>query len=196
LATGRGTVKVLLLLNAVISEPERNKAVDIYQKYYSTMIHTAKSILNDIASAEDAVSESMIKIIKNLDKISDISSYKTRGYIVVIVRNTSLNLLKKQKALIENLDAYVDDIADTEASLIDNIIDEESYQTIIQAIRSLPESMSNVLYLATVNDLDIKNISKSLNLSYNAVKMRLSRARANIRKILVEVGEFCNENSK
>ena len=187
---------MLLLLNAVISEPERNKAVDIYQKYYSTMIHTAKSILNDIASAEDAVSESMIKIIKNLDKISDISSYKTRGYIVVIVRNTSLNLLKKQKALIENLDAYVDDIADTEASLLDNIIDEESYQTIIQAIRSLPESMSNVLYLATVNDLDIKNISKSLNLSYNAVKMRLSRARANIRKILVEVGEFCNENSK
>ena len=181
-------VKVLFLLNAVISDSEHSKAVEIYQKYYSTMIYTAKSILNDIELAEDAVSESMIKIFKNLDKISDVSSYKTRGYIVIIVRNTSLNILKRQKAIIEIPDACIDDIPDTDASLFDSLISEESYQSIIQAIRSLPDSLSNVLYLSTVNDLDNKNISKSLNLSYDVVRMRLSRAKKAIKKVLSEMG--------
>jgi RNA polymerase sigma-70 factor (ECF subfamily) len=174
-----------------------DKVSDIYKKYYSTMISTAASILPNKQSAEDAVSESILKLIKNIDKITDISSYKTRGYIVIIVKNTSLNLLKKQKHLSENHeDCLEDEIMDNEASPLDNFISEENYHTIIKAIRSLPDSMSNVLYLSTVNGFDNKKIAKLLNLDYNVVKMRLSRAKKAIKQILDEMDGAVREKQK
>jgi len=181
------------MIMAIENETDRSKATEIYLKYYSTMLYIAKSILHDQASAEDAVQEAMIKIFKNLEKISDISCYKTRCYIVIIVRNTALNLLKKQTDKISNSDDNLEDMPDSDISLLDNFISEESYQTIIKAIRSLPKSLSDVLLLSTVNDLDNTRISKILNLSYDAVKMRLSRAKTAIRKILKETGDVYGE---
>jgi len=169
-----------------INDTNRSKAEEIFLKYYSTMMYVAISILKEQAAAEDAVSEAMIKIIKNIEKITDVSCYKTRGYIVIIVRNTSLNLLKKQS----NISGITDDnIPDSDISLIDNFISEENYQTIIKAIRSLPQSLSDVLFLSAVNDFDNTKISKILNLSYDVVKMRLSRAKKAIRKTLKETGD-------
>ena len=181
------------MVMVIENDTDRSKATEIYLKYYSTMIYVAKSILNDQASAEDAVSEALIKIIRNIEKINDISCYKTRCYIVIIVRNTALNLLKKQTSRVSNLDDNYEDISDSDISLLDNFVSEESYQTIIKAIRSLPESLSDVLYLSTINDFDNKKISKILNLSYDVVKMRLSRAKKAIRKILKEKGDGYGE---
>lgn len=178
---------MLVHLNTVLSESKSKKATDIYLKYYSTMMYTAEKILSDKEAAKDTVSESMIKILKNLDKIDDISSYKTRGYIVIIVRNTSLDHLKKQKTFVSNPDYYLEDISDS-YSTIDNLVSEDNYQAIIKAILSLPESMSNVLYLSAVEDLDNKDISKILNLSYDVVKQRLSRGKKAIRQILKKMG--------
>ena len=174
------------MLNAFLNEREQSIASEIYRKYYSTMMYTAETILNNKEAAKDVVSESIIKIIKNLDKILNISSYKTRGYIVIIVRNTSLDYLKKQKAFVENADNYLKDIPDSDSSTIDNLVSEENYQAMIKAIRSLPESISSVLYLSAVEDLDNKQISKILNLRYDVVKERLSRGKKAIRKFLKE----------
>ena len=177
---------MFVMLNTFLNEKERNIASEIYRKYYSTMIYTAETILNDKEAAKDVVSESMIKIMKNLNKINDISGYKTRGYIVIIVRNTSFDYLKNKKTFVENAEDYLNDIPDSDFSTIDNLISEDNYNTMIKAIRSLPESMSNILYLSAVEDLDNKHISKMLNLNYNVVKERLSRAKKAIRKILKE----------
>ena len=183
---------MLIIHSTSIDETNRSKAAEIYNKYYSTMVLTAESILPDKESVEDAVSESMLKIIKNLDKISNITCYKTRGYIVIIVRNTALNILKKQnqtKNQVGDPDDYLDNIPDSDVSMLDNFISEENYQEIVKIIRSLQKSMSDVLYLSSVNDFDNRKISKLLNLSHDVVRMRLSRAKKAIRKILKEMGE-------
>jgi len=185
--------RMFAMVMAIENDTDRSKVAEIYLKYYSTMLYVAKSVLNDQATAEDAVSEALIKILRNLEKITDISCYKTRCYIVIIVRNTALNILKKQTNKVSNLNDYIEDISVSDISLLDNFISEENYQTIIKAILSLPESLSDVLFLSTVNDLDNKKISKILNISYDAVKMRLSRAKKAIRKILTETGDGYGE---
>jgi len=180
-------IKVLILFDTVMSEEKKDKAVNIYKKYYSTMLYTANSILLDMGTAEDAISESMIKIIKNLDKISDISSYKTRAYIVIIVRNTAINLLRKQKATPEDPVDTIDDIPKNDISPLDELLSKENYQTMIKAIRMLPKPLANVLYMSVIDDLDNKRISKILKISGNAVRMRLTRAKKAVRIILSEM---------
>jgi len=130
----------------------------------------------------------IIRIINNIDKISDITSNKTRAFIVVIVRNVALTHFKNQANQVADTDVYIDNIPDGDISVLDRLTNEESYELIIQAIQTLPKSMSDVLYLSTVKDYDITKISKFLNLSYNTVKTRLSRAKKAIRKILTETG--------
>lgn len=185
-----GGIKVMMILNTVKNEPEDDKATEIYLKYYSTMLYKAYSILHNKESAKDAVSEAMIKIIKNIDKIGEVSSYKTRGYIVIIVKNTAFDILKKQKAMPEDPVDLVEDMPDSVISLIDNFVSEENYQKIINAIHSLPDSLRDVMYMSAVEEYDNKSISKMLNLSYDVVKMRLSRAKKEVRKILNKMGDL------
>ena len=74
----------------------QDKLTKIYEKYYGTMMRVAQSIIPDRALSEDAVSDSILMIIKNLHKITDILCHKTRAYIVIIVRSRAINLINKQ----------------------------------------------------------------------------------------------------
>jgi len=186
---GESDYKLLAILMVIENETDRHKATEIYIKYYSTMMYVAKSILTDSALAEDAVSEALIKIIDNLDKISDISCYKTRSYIVIIVRNIALNQLKKQLNRKEDITDIFDNVPDSDISILDKMTNVESCELIIKAIRSLPKTLSDVLYLSVVFGYDNATISQLLDISYDVAKSRLSRAKKAIRKILSETGD-------
>ena len=77
-----------MIFMSINSEDDRSKLLQIWERYYSLMMYEAKKYLDD-SIAEDAASESFIKIIHNLDKFQDITSNRTRAYVVTIVRNTS-----------------------------------------------------------------------------------------------------------
>lgn len=87
---------MLALIMAIKDDNEREKVADIYKLYSGTMLYIANGILNDIHLAEDAVSEAFMKIIDNLEKINTVDCYQTRGFVVIIVRNVSLDLLRRQ----------------------------------------------------------------------------------------------------
>jgi RNA polymerase sigma-70 factor (ECF subfamily) len=88
---------MLAIIMAIEDEQERNKIEEVYNRYYSTMLYIAKDILHDEGLAEDAVSESFIKIINNVEKIREVNCYQTRGFIVVLVRNVSIDMLRSSK---------------------------------------------------------------------------------------------------
>ena len=56
------------------------------------MYYTANNILKDSHLAEDAVHNAFLRIINNLEKIEDINSHKTKGLIVIIVKNVSIDI--------------------------------------------------------------------------------------------------------
>jgi len=171
-----------------LDDTEKEKVTEIYNKYYGLMMYIAKSILSDTASAEDAVSEAFIKIIDNLDKISDVSCHKTKSFIVIIVRNTALNLYKKNVRRNEITDTHMAELPDSSLSVLDRLTNDESCAAIGDAIKALPKSLSEVLYLHISYEYDNKGIAKLLGISYDLVRKRLSRARKAVRKILSETG--------
>jgi len=171
---------MLIYLNLIETEEEKNKFEQIYNSYKHTMFYVAKSILKDDYLSEDAVHNAFINIAKSMDNINEVDSYRTKGYVVVIVRNISINMLKIQNKTVD-VDELEERITD-DLNLEDEVLLKLSFDSIIEEITSLPVIYKDVLYLSYVEDLNTQEISRLINISNEAVKKRLQRGR----KILVK----------
>lgn len=175
---------MFVYLSTLDTQEEKSKFVQIYNQYRQTMFYVAKSILGDDFLSEDAVHDAFINIARNMDNISEAICPRTKGYVVVIVRNISLNMLKKQKNIIDIED--IEENTAEESSVEDEVLSKISFDLIVGEIDGLPVIYKDVLYLAYVEDLGTQEISKLINITNEAVKKRLQRGRRklieNIRK--------------
>lgn len=177
-----------LMTGAILpNTKEHDTITTIYNTYYSTMYYTAISVLHDHALAEDAVAESLIKLIKNLHKITEVDCYQTRAFIVIIVRNTALDILRKRTSRKE--DELLDfGMQDTEITPLEALTVKDAVSSIVACIRKLPSGLSDVLYLSAVLDHSNEEIANLLGISKDVVKVRLSRAKKRVREMLQEEG--------
>jgi len=169
---------------AFLSEDDSCKAEQLYDKYRGLMIYTARKMLDE-NTADDAVSESFIKIMRNLDKIYDTDSYLTKGYIVKIVQNTSIDILRKSgKHKMENFDDILEITPDAAVDILGSLIFRESCDKIKEIIKSLPDQLKHVVYFYFVYEYSHIEIARQLGITEAASKMRLRRAKEEIRKRL------------
>ena len=162
------------------NEADNNKIIKVYEEYYGLMLYIAIQVLKDRALSEDAVSESIEKLIRNIHKVGDISCYKTRSLIVIIVRNTAINILKKSKRA-ESVSIDEQEIADNTSYIPDEILSMENYKRIVDIINCLSDTYRDAAVLSLVHDYSHKEIAEILSISYETVKMRISRAKKIIR---------------
>lgn len=188
---------MLFFIMAIENDNDRGKMEKIYELYYGTMLHIANSILHENHLAQDAVSEAFIRIINNLEKINAIDCYQTRGFVVIIVRNISLNMLKhKNRNKTTPLDDYIEYVESEETlfndDLFDNITIKEAREEIAAAIAKLNKNYSDILFLKQEYSMDNAEIGKIFGLSHDNVKTRLSRARKALKQKLLK-GEIFYE---
>jgi RNA polymerase sigma-70 factor (ECF subfamily) len=171
------------------TEEDRSKIIRIYEKYRGLMFYVAVNILKDHALAEDAVSDSIEKLINNIHKVGDVSCYKTRSLVVIIVKNTALNMLKKNKRA-DFLDPDDENaIADTSPTAADKMTSEEGFGSIVAVINSLPDTYRDAAILSVLHEHSHDDIAKMLDISYATAKMRVSRAKKAIRDKLERGGD-------
>lgn len=127
--------------------------------------------------ANDITQNVLIKIIKNLDKFSFKSEFKTWYYRISY--NESITFIKKNK---ENIN-----IEDVENKLIyeENAwkqIDKKYLkENITIEINKLPLIDRNIILYFYYDDLKIKEIAKIMWLNENTVKTKLSRAKKKLK---------------
>ena len=179
-----------LSLETLVFEEEENKIKfeELYRSYRQLMFFVANGILKDEYLAEDAVHQSFLRIFENIAKISDVKCPQTKGYVVIICRNTSLNMLrsKKRKAA-ESLDeiAGYTCLPDDARQAVDEQVEEkDGYRALVLAIRSLPDKYSSVLLLKYVHGFSNQEIAESLGLTAENVKKLIQRARKKLEGIL------------
>ncbi len=163
-----------LYLSMVDSKEDKSKFKSIYISYKNLMLNRAFDILKDKGLAEDAVHNAFMRILKNMDKISQINCPKTKSFVVIIVENVAKTMYNKEHKIIT-------------VELEDTIPSSEKPETIVEnkmeveiikkKIDLLPEIYRAVLVLKFYNDLSDKEISKILNISVSAVQKRFYRGR-------------------
>ncbi|HBF7094787.1 TPA: RNA polymerase sigma factor [Clostridioides difficile] len=181
---------MLLYLTIINSEEERNKFEDIYIKYKKLMFYVANQILKDEALSEDAVHNAFLKIIDNLDKINDVNSPKTKGFVVIIVKRISINIYNKRKK------EEISDINDESYKFnsLDLSIEKlGNYSHLGEALKKLSEADLQVILLKYSHGFSTKEISKILNIKEVNLYKRNKRALEKLKKILSEMEALSNE---
>jgi len=176
---------LFVLVLAFKTESDRDKFEYIYSKYKRLLLHKAYGILHDYMLAEDAASEAFLRIYKNLDKIDDPRSNKCIAFVVTIVKNAALTLLKKKTR--DRAEELLDNNQDS-FELEDFVVSELSSQAIYGLMDEVGEEYKSVFLLKYAYDMSNKEIGSALGISPNNVGVLLHRARKKISDILRKEG--------
>ena len=172
-----------------LNHRERTILEQLYSEYGQLMFSVANEILRDPALAEDAVHCSFLKLAGKASKIDDVFCKKTRGFLIIIARNTAIDFYRKRKNENKNIELNRYELAtkETRDRLPQDIaITNEEIEKVQALINSLDPKYGDVLLLKYYNNLSNKVIAELLGISAENVAVRLHRAKQMLAKRLGE----------
>jgi RNA polymerase sigma-70 factor (ECF subfamily) len=147
---------------------------------------------NSNEESEEIVNEGFVKLFKNIYQFDETRQDNTllslKGWFKRILVNTCIDHYRKVNASVNGhvLSHESELIADHGETGIDVL----SYKEIIEAIRLLSPGYRAVFNLFVIEGLSHEEISKKLGISVGASKSNLSKARDNLRKLLLTKSHF------
>ena len=154
-----------------------------YNRTFKTAYAVAMKYLHDHSLAEDVCSEAYLSIAKNFRRIRKFSSHEMDSYLVITIRNTSFNMLKKEKKYRESAD-----IDEMEISLDNDILENMNYKMLVDCIEKLKQTDRDILYLRVTLGLDYKQIASSFGITEEAARQRFRHAKSSLAVILEKEG--------
>jgi len=152
----------------------------------------AYQILGNDQDAEDALQETYIKAFRALRDFEGRSSLTTWLYRIGV--NEALMLVRKRNPQAISIDESNPFDAETESEGIEivdfcclpegELLSKESQRVLDQAVQNLPINLRVVFVMRDIEGLSIQETAEALNLSENNIKVRLLRARLNLRQEL------------
>lgn len=157
---------------------DRSAFERLVRKYQGKVLRLCCSFLGK-DSAEDAAQEIFIKVFESLDQFKAMSAFST--WLYRIASNHCLNILAKRKReKTESLDAIQSrsgDHARQFADKSDLATAAENREYLTSLLSQLAPDHKTVLILREVNGLNYRELADTLDISMDAVKVRLFRAR-------------------
>ena len=157
-------------LSLIETDEEKSKFEILYLKHRKVMMLEAKKYLDE-KLAEDAVHTAFVKIADNIKKVGDPADMKTRNFVVIITRNTALDMVRK---------------LDRETELSENLVETEQTHLTDSPLEKLPKTHRDVLILHYQYGYTIPETAKLLGLSRDAVYKRIERAKQELARIMKE----------
>lgn len=170
-----------IYMSMISTEDKKSKFELLYTAYRKLMFFVAKQVLRDDHLAEDATHQTFVKIIEILDKIGDVHCPKTKGLVVIMVRNTAINVYNRRKRSNMIVFEHVNDRLADENETLCRI---EEVDCLTRAVMMLPTTHKEVLTLKYVHELSSREIAQLLGASETTVRKRLERARCKLREAL------------
>jgi len=150
------------------------------------------SLLRNETEAEDAAQDTVIKVYQNLKNFRGDSQFRT--WVLSIARNEGLGRLRKAASRREDsLDAETDEqtgdytpaILTSWKEVPSTALEQKELGALLrQAIEGLPEIYRNVVLLRDIEEMDVRETAAALGITEGAVKVRLHRARALLKRDL------------
>jgi len=158
----------LLLLKFKRGSPDALRR--IYEKYKDELLALAVALLNDRATAEDALHDVFVSFAQSADKLK--LSGNLKGYLITCVANRARNSkrLGQQRMAVS--------LGETEPIISDSgkperwIISSEELDTLNNALAQLPYPQREVVILHVQGSMKFKAIAESQNVSINTIQSR------------------------
>lgn len=170
-------LKELSIFLAMIESPsDREKFERLFYQYASEMMQVAYRHVNQYELAEDAVNMAFTTIAQNMNKIGDVDSVQTKGLVLTIAKRKAIDLYRSEKKHWlhrENMEIISETMGKN---------DEDSEQTLVKCIQSLPDNYKDVLILKYSNGYGNREIAELLGYTVTKVDQLVSRGRKILRK--------------
>lgn len=151
----------------------------LFERHREVIFRVALRLTNSFAAAEDITQECFLGLLDTPRRF-DPAKGPLRTYLYGAVRN----LARKHHGLLDGDVELEDAEIDDGAELPRVFLQQEQSQVIQQAISDLPLPQREALVLFQYEELALEEIAAILGIEVGAVKSRLHRARARLKRIL------------
>lgn len=183
------------LIQLIIKNPDQgiHEAMQIYGKAVNTI---TRSILKDYDQdfIDEAVSDTFVKLWKNISNFQEDKGQSLKSYLYVIARNTAFDVLRKQeKSIVYNDIEDLNELKSNEN--IENIVEKKHSAELLHQLIEMLGSPDNRVFLYKYF-LGMKNaeIAEKLRLSDKQVENILYRGKGKLRKMFAERGYHSYDN--
>lgn len=158
---------------------DKRKFEVVYEQYRYLMMKVAYDVLHDSYLAEDAVHEAFIKVAKNMDKIGEADSVVTKRYLIVITKNTAIDIYRvRKKRMMEEI--YADELGDNCVPL--SYMESDMENEVLEVLKNLPVKYRDVFLLRYSSQMSYEEIAEILNIPEGTIRQRIARGKNLIQK--------------
>lgn len=185
--TTREEHAMMILLFGVLRDEQRALVERIFREHRGRFLRISFKIVKSEETAEDVVSTAFVKIVDNIEKISDLPCPQMTAFCVTIVKNASVDVLRESRrsAHLDSWDGVSDESSD---DLDDECIHNADVQKLSGLVDRLDPDDRRFVYLRYAEEMEYKEIGRLLNISEDAAKKRGQRLVKKLKK-LYEGGE-------
>ena len=168
---------------------QKDKIAYIYENYAGMMYHVAIGVVGEHYLAEDAVHETFVQLLREIDTLRIDNERALKSYLYIVTRERSIDFLRKWERRgtrpdYESLAAALDHYVEPEEVALTNL----QLDRAIALLEEMPLIYRQTLVLR-VKGYSICEIAKITDSSEPNVRTRIHRARAMLLKSFAEQAE-------
>ena len=170
----------------------RSSQKELYQLLKGYALKICYRYQNHAEESEEIMNEGFIKLYKNIHQFDEARhtdiEVALKGWFKRILINTCIDHYRKNASQING--RVITDEPERIEDKTENGLDVLSYKEILQAIKKLSPAYRTVFNLFVIEGMSHEEIAKHLEISVGASKSNLSKARENLRKILIKKTDY------
>ena len=152
---------MLILLFSVLNDEQRALVERIFHEHHIHFQRISFNIVKSEEAAEDVVSTAFIKIMDNIEKISDLPCPQMTAFCVTIVKNASIDVLRQLQQSV-HID-YWDNISDEDTDdIADECIHNADVHRLTEVIDQLDPDDRHFIYLRYTLEMGYREIGELL----------------------------------
>lgn len=169
-----------IVILQMIEGEDRDFIEALYARYGRLMHSIAWRYSRASADVEDIVSDSCLQFILHIEKLRSLDGDDLCRYVIATVRNTTINLLRKQRRLASVTSQSPEEILNSVSDPLDleqKVSFRDETARVLQILHTLPEKEQLVIRMKFLWDLPDAEIAGQVHLSVKSIGQCVSRAR-------------------
>jgi len=173
-----------VVINILAGDREQYRC--LVDKYSVMIFHVVRSFEKNEEEVKGIVQEIFVKAYTKLDTYGSRAKFSSWIYSIALnhCRDYAKNIRRKNSRFSELEESFIDNRESSELQPDESMEQDESKHALFQAIQKLSQDQSEPLLMKYRDGMSYKAISELLDISESALKVRVHRARAELKQLL------------
>ena len=156
----------------------------VMRRYNQRLFRVLRALLRDEAEAEDVLQDAYVRAYEHLDQLQQ--PERLSSWLTHIAVHEAKARLRRRGRIADVKEGPLQLVPSPSSDPEQEALGKQMQRVLVSAIDELPVGYRTVFVLRDVEGMSTAEVSESLSLSEQAVKMRLHRARGMLREVLFD----------